>query len=70
VPTGGIAELFFRYIGRLDPAAIWRISQQVDWWPWSRSDHYHEFDIEVAVDSDLSWKAGPSAKTGIGLWRP
>ena len=33
----------------------------------SRTFHYHGFDIEVAVETDFSWKAGPSAKTRVGF---
>ena len=33
----------------------------------SRTYHYHGFDIEVAVETDFSWKAGPSAKTSVGF---
>jgi hypothetical protein len=33
----------------------------------SRAYHYHGFDIEVAVETDFSWKAGPGAKTSVGF---
>lgn len=33
----------------------------------SRTYHYHGFDIEVAVETDLSWKARPSATTSMGF---
>lgn len=33
----------------------------------SRTYHYHGFDIEVAVETDFRWKAGPSAKNSIGF---
>jgi hypothetical protein len=33
----------------------------------SRTYHYHGFDIEVAVETDFSWRAGPSATTNVGF---
>jgi len=33
----------------------------------SRTYHYHGFDIEVGVETDFSWKAGPSATTNVGF---
>lgn len=33
----------------------------------SRTYYYREFDIEVAVETDFSWKAGASAKTSVGF---
>jgi hypothetical protein len=33
----------------------------------SRTYHYHGFDIEVAVETDFSWTAGPRATTSVGL---
>jgi hypothetical protein len=33
----------------------------------SRTYHYREFDIKVAVEADFSWKTGPNAKTSIGF---
>jgi hypothetical protein len=35
--------------------------------PRSRTYHYHGFDIEVAVETDFSWKGGPSATTSVGF---
>jgi hypothetical protein len=33
----------------------------------SRTYHYHGFDIEVAVETDFSWKAGPKGTTSVGF---
>jgi hypothetical protein len=33
----------------------------------SRTYHYHGFDIEVAVETDFSWKAGPCATASVGI---
>jgi hypothetical protein len=33
----------------------------------SRTYHYHGFDIEVAVEADFSWKAGPKGTTSVGF---
>lgn len=33
----------------------------------SRIYHYHGFDIEVAVETDFSWKAGPKGTTSVGF---
>jgi hypothetical protein len=33
----------------------------------SRTYHYHGFDIEVAVETDVSSKAGPKGSTGVGF---
>jgi hypothetical protein len=35
--------------------------------PMSRTYRYHGFDIEVAVETDFSWKAGPSAASSVGF---
>ncbi|MFL9932989.1 hypothetical protein P0D88_28075 [Paraburkholderia sp. RL18-103-BIB-C] len=33
----------------------------------SRTYHYHGFDIEVAVETDFSWKAERSTTTTVGF---
>jgi hypothetical protein len=33
----------------------------------SRTYHYHGLDIEVAVEADFSWKAGPKGTTSVGF---
>lgn len=55
-------------MGMLEPADVRLISQQVDRCePVTRTYHYHGFDIEVAVETDFSWKAGPGASTSVGF---